>query len=348
METVSTLEYGFMIFWYIVIVASATSYAMLDGFDLGVGALHLFVRKDEERRIFLNAIGPVWDANEVWLVILVGGLFAGFPFAYATLLSSFYIPIALLVFSLIFRAIAIEFRSKTPMKWWRNGWDILFSLASLFIALGIGMALGNLVIGLPLDANHDYVGGMINTFYRPYPILVGILTVSLFMMHGAIFLVMKTEGELQKKVKEWVKSTMIFFIMAYAVTTMITLVYQPHMTEHLRERPILFVVVLANILVIANIPRLENKKQYGWAFLYSCLNIALLLSLFALGSFPEVIRSSIDPATNSITVQSAAASLKTLQVLAVIVGIGLPFVFGYGFYIYRLFSGKVELDHMSY
>ncbi len=348
MENVSALEYGFMIFWYIVVVASATCYAMLDGFDLGVGALHLFVRKDEERRIFLNAIGPVWDGNEVWLVILVGGLFAGFPFAYATLMSAFYIPIAFLVFSLIFRAIAIEFRSKTDMKWWRSGWDILFSLASLFIALGIGMALGNLVAGIPLDANHDYVGGVINTFYRPYPVLVGILTVSLFMMHGAIYLVMKTEGELQKKLKRWVRHTMIFFILTYVITTMVTLVYLPHMTEHLRERPILFLVVLANLLAIANIPRLENKQKYGWAFVYSCLNIALLLAIFALGSFPDVIRSSIDPANNSITVSSAAATLKTLQVLAVIVAVGLPFVFGYGYFVYRLFRGKVEMDHMSY
>ena len=348
MELPSPLEYGFMIFWYIVIVASATCYAMLDGFDLGVGVLHLFARKDEERRIFLNAIGPVWDANEVWLVVLIGGLFAGFPFAYATLMSAFYIPITLLIFSLIFRAIAIEFRSKMPMKWWRNSWDTLFSLGSLFIALGIGMALGNLVVGIPLDSNQEYIGGMVHTFCRPYPILVGILTISLFTMHGAIFLVMKTEGDLQQKLKEWVKHTMIFYIMAYAVTTMVTLVYLPHMTQHLRDRPMLFIVVLANILVIANIPRLENKKEYGWAFVYSCLNIALLLTLFALGSFPDVIRSSIDPATNSITVSTAAASLKTLQVLAVIVGIGLPFVFGYGYFIYRLFRGKVELDHMSY
>jgi cytochrome bd ubiquinol oxidase subunit II len=342
------MEYAFMIFWYIIIVAAAGCYAMLDGFDLGVGTLHLFVKKDEERRIFLNAIGPVWDANEVWLVVLIGGLLAGFPFAYATLMSAFYIPITFLIFSLIFRAIAIEFRSKTSKLWWRKSWDFLFSFASLFIAFGIGMSLGNLVVGLPLNEQHEYMGGLMNTFFRPYPILIGFLTISLFMMHGAIYLVMKTEGLLQDKLKEWVKPTMIFFIIAYVVTTMATLVYEQHMAEHLRQRPLLFLIVLANILVIANIPRLENQKKYGWAFVYSCLNIALLLTLFALGSFPDVIRSSIDPATNSITVQTAAASLKTLQVLAIIVAIGLPFVFAYGFYIYHIFKGKVEIDHMSY
>ncbi len=341
------LESSFIIFWYIVLVAAAAAYAMLDGFDLGVGALHLFVRKDEERRIFLNAIGPVWDGNEVWLVILIGGLFAGFPLAYATLLSSFYLPVAFFIFALIFRAVAIEFRSKEPMRWWRNAWDTLFSLASLAIALGIGTALGNLVVGVPLNADHDYVGKW-DTFIRPYPLLLGILTLSLFMMHGAIYLVMKTEGALQERLKEWVKSTMIFFIVTYGITTMVTLIYQDHMTEHLRERPYLFVIALANMLCIANIPRLENKKSYGWAFIFSCLNVVLLLTLFALGSFPDILRSSIDPDQNSITIFTAAASLKTLQVLAIIVAIGLPFVFGYGFFIYRLFRGKVQLDHMSY
>ena len=342
------MEYGFMVFWYIVIVASAVCYAMLDGFDLGVGALHLFVRKDEERRIFLNAIGPVWDGNEVWLVVLIGALFAGFPFAYATLLSSFYIPLYFLVFALIFRAIAIEFRSKTPMRWWRSMWDNLFFLASVSIALAVGMALGNLIQGIPLDENHDYAGTIFSTFYRPYPVLVGILTLSLFMLHGAIYLVMKTEGELQERIKEWIRPAMIFFIMAYAVTTMVTLIYQDHMIANIKERPFLFLVVLANMLSIANIPRLIHGKNYGWAFIFSCMNIALLLSLFAIGTFPDVIRSSINPALNSITVASAAASIKTLKVLTIIVVIGLPFVFCYGFFIYRLFRGKVEIDHMSY
>lgn len=345
---VSTWEYGFIVFWYIVMVAAAVCYAMLDGFDLGVGALHLFARKDEERRIFLNAIGPVWDGNEVWLVILVGGLFAGYPFAYATLMSAFYIPLTLFIFGLVFRAVAIEFRSKAHMKWWRSMWDFLFFLSSLTIALGVGIALGNLVEGVPLDENHNYVGHSIWTFFRPYPVLVGILTLSLFALHGAIYLVMKTEGELQESLKKWIPPAMIFFIMAYVVTTMATLIYNPHMIARIQARPYLFAIVLANILTIANIPRLEHRKSYGWAFIFSCLNICLLLTLFAIGTFPDVVRSSVSPATNSITILSASASLKTLKVLTIIVGIGLPFVFLYGFFVYRIFKGKVKLDHMSY
>jgi len=344
----SALEYGFMIFWYIIIIASVICYAMLDGFDLGVGALHLFASKDEERRIFLNAIGPVWDGNEVWFVILIGGLFAGFPLAYATLLSAFYIPLTCLIFALIFRAVAIEFRSKTPMRWWRNLWDILFFLASVAIALAVGMALGNLIQGIPLDQNHDYAGHFVLTFFRPYALLVGILTLSLFCMHGTIYLVMKTEGDLQNRIIAWVRPAMVFFIMTYAITTVCTLIYQGHMVNHIRERPFLLLIALGNMFIIADIPREIHKKRYGTAFLCSCLNIALLLVLFAIGTFPDVIRSSIQPETNSISLVAASASLKTLKVLTVIVAIGLPFVFGYGFFIYRLFRGKVKLDKMSY
>ena len=343
-----TEYYGFVVFWYIVIICCVICYAMLDGFDLGVGALHLFARKDEERRVFLNAIGPVWDGNEVWLVVLIGALFAGFPFAYSILLSSFYLPLTFLIFALIFRAIAIEFRSKTPMHWWRSMWDILFFLASVGIALAVGMSLGNLIEGIPLDENHDYVGEMFMTFLRPYPLLVGILTLALFMLHGTIYLVMKTEGELQERLIKWIQPAMIFFIMVYATTTMVTLIYQEHMVYHIRHRPGLFLLVLANMFTIANIPREISHKRYGWAFICSCFNIALLLALFAIGTFPDVIRSNIHPETNSITLVSAASSLKTLVVLTVIVAIGIPFVLGYGFFIYRLFRGKVKLDKMSY
>ncbi|MFZ0565324.1 MAG: cytochrome d ubiquinol oxidase subunit II [Chlamydiales bacterium] len=342
------VQYGFSIFWYIVIVSAVGCYAMLDGFDLGVGVLHLFSKKDEERRVFLNAIGPVWDGNEVWLVVVVGALFAGFPYAYATLFSAFYIPLTLLIFGLIFRAVAIEFRSKRPMHWWRSTWDILFSAASLVIALAVGMALGNLAEGIPLNRDHEYVGGIISTFLRPYPILVGFLTLSLFTMHGAIFLVMKTENTLQEKLKNWIPPTMIYFIIIYVTTTMITLIYQQHMAERIRQRPYLFLIALANMLVIANIPRCIHKARYGWAFISSCANIALLVALFAVGTFPNVVRSSIDPIENSLTIVNSSAYLKTLIILTVIVAIGLPLVFAYSFYVYRLFHGKVKLDHMSY
>lgn len=341
-------ESALMIFWYVIVIAAVVFYAMLDGFDLGVGALHLFARSDQERRVFLNAIGPVWDGNEVWLVVLIGGLLAGFPLAYATLMSAFYIPLTFLVFALIFRAVAIEFRSKTQMAWWRALWDGCFFVASVLIALGVGICLGNLITGIPLDKNHNYIGMIVVTFFRPYPVLVGILTLALFMMHGTIYLVMKTEGELQRRLIKWIRPSMIFFIIVYAITTMATLIYMQHMVRHIQERPYLFLVALANMLIIANIPREISRQNFGWAFVSSCLNILLLLTLFAIGTFPAIIRSSVDPLINSIWLETAVAAPNTLVILAIIALIGLPFVFGYGFLIYRIFRGKVKLDKMSY
>lgn len=341
------MEFGFMIFWYIIIIAAIAHYAMLDGFDLGVGMLHFFAKKDYDRRIFLNAIGPVWDGNEVWLVIILGALFAGFPLAYATLLSAFYIPIMIIITALIFRAVAIEFRSKRPMKWWRSMWDFFFSLGSLIIAFGVGCALGNFVQGLPIDRTFEYRGGIILTFLRPYPILVGVLTISLFLLHGNLYLVMKAEGELLEAVKRWVRPNFIFFILMYVFATMVTLIYQQHIVHRFREIPWFFIIAVANALVIANIPRLIDKGNYGWAFLNSMANIMLLMALFACGMFPELIRSSLDP-MGTITVMNASSSLKTLIVLTIIVAIGLPLVIAYMTWVYHTFRGKVELDSHSY
>src|SRR5690606_11274376 len=214
--------------WFFLIGILLVGYAILDGFDLGVGALHLLVKDDTERRVMLNSIGPVWDGNEVWLVTGGGALFAAFPHVYATVFSGFYTALMMLLFMLIFRAVAIEFRSKRPMKWWRQMWDVAFSVASIFIAFLAGVAVGNLITGIPLDAEKEFIGtfwGLIN----PYTVLVGITTVALFMMHGAIYGVMKTEGALQSKIRGWINNTIIFFIICYITTTMTTLIYYPHM-----------------------------------------------------------------------------------------------------------------------
>ena len=342
------IEFGFEMFWYIIFAVAIANYAMLDGFDLGVGMLHLFVREDKERRIFLNAIGPVWDGNEVWLIIVLGGMLAGFPLAYATLLSSFYIPVIVLITALIFRAVAIEFRSKRPMLWWRSLWDYCFALGSFLIAFGVGCALGNLVQGIPIDVAHTYRGGIVLTFLRPYPVLVGLLTIALFLLNGTLYLVMKTEGILLEKMKLWVVRVLILYIMFYVGTTMVTLIYQQHIVERFREVPYLFAIAVANMLCIAHIPRLVVKGCYGWAFLHSMANIGFLVALFACGMFPVLLRSTLDTAF-SLTILNAAASVKTLIVLAIIVAIGLPLVIIYMGWVYRIFRGKVIIDeHHSY
>lgn len=333
--------------WYLVIIAALAFYAVLDGFDLGVGSLHLFTKGDHERRIFLNAIGPVWDGNEVWLVIVGGALFAGFPEAFATIFSSFYVYTMLLVFGLIFRAVAIEFRSKHESPKWRKSWDVAFSFASLLIAFGTGLVLANLVEGIPLNGNKDFVGSFFD-FIRPYPILCGLTTVALFSMHGALYLVMKTEGDLHEQLKAWAKKCIAIFIAFYIVFTLATFYYVPYMTDRIMDHLGLIVVPVAAVLMILNIPRQLNKNNSGWAFLSSALTIVGLFALFAIGSFPTLVRSSIDPVHNSLTIANAASSELTLKVLLIIVVIGLPLVFAYGAYVYRTFRGKVKLDDHSY
>ncbi len=333
--------------FYCIVIAAMIFYAILDGFDLGVGALHLFVKKDEERRLFLNAIGPVWDGNEVWLVIVGGGLFAGFPNVYATLFSSFYDMTIFFLFALIFRAVSIEFRSKHGSPFWRTSWDVAFSIASVVIAFGVGLVLGNLVQGINLDENQNFIGNPLD-FLNPYSIFVGITTVALFTMHGAIYLTMKLEGPLHTKVRSWINPSIVIFLACYLITTHATLRYQPHMLHVMQKHPWFFCVPLAGLLSILNVPRLIHKKKDGWAFIFSSISIALLLCLFAIGTFPTLIRSSLNPETNSLTIFNSASSQLTLTVLLIIVLIGVPLILGYGTYIYRVFRGKVKLDHHSY
>jgi cytochrome bd ubiquinol oxidase subunit II len=332
--------------WFLLIGLLFTGYAMLDGFDLGVGALHLFTRPDEERRIMLNTIGPVWDGNEVWLVTGGGALFAAFPEVYATVFSGFYLAFVLLLAALIFRAVAIEFRSKQPMRWWRQMWDVGFCLGSLLSGFLIGVAMGNIAWGIPLDERHEFTG----TFWsllHPYAVLLGGTTVALFMMHGAIYAVLKTEGELHAKLRGWVNKCIIFFIICYAVTTMATLLYVPHMAARVRTNPWLFSIALANMFAIANIPREIHHGRDGRAFLSSCAAMIALMALFGLEMYPNLVLSNPDMA-NSLDIYNAASSRKTLGIMLVIALIGAPLVLAYTASIYWIFRGKVKLGGMSY
>jgi cytochrome d ubiquinol oxidase subunit II len=343
MDLVSDLQF----IWFTAFVLLTIGYAILDGFDLGVGMLHLFSKKDVERRLMLNSIGPVWDGNEVWLVTAGGALFAGFPDVYATLCSAFYLPIMMLLAALIFRAVAIEFRSKQSNAWWRWTWDILFSLASLFIALLLGIIMGNLIRGIPLDEHKEFtgtLGGLLN----PYALTVGLMTTALFLMHGSIYLMLKTEGEFHEKMRWWVNPSIIFFIMCFALTTMATLIFLPHMTETIQERPYFFLVAVVNMLAIANIPREINNGRDGWAFISSCLNIICLLGLFAIGTYPNVIRAVNNPETLSLTLYNSSSSELTLELLLLFAIIGLPLVIAYTIGVYWIFRGKVKLESTSY
>jgi cytochrome d ubiquinol oxidase subunit II len=332
--------------WFVLVGVLFTGYALLDGFDLGVGALHLFTKKDDERRIMLNAIGPVWDGNEVWLVTGGGALFAAFPAVYATVFSGFYLAFMLLLVALIFRAVAIEFRSKQPMRWWRQMWDVGFATGSVLSSFLIGVAMGNIAWGIPIDAHGEFAGTFLGLL-NPYAILLGVTTVALFTMHGALYVVMKTEGELHDKVRGWVNNCIIFFIICYAVTTMATLLYVPHMAARVRTHPWLFSVALANMLAIANIPREIHHGRDFNAFLSSCAAMIALMTLFGLEMFPHMVLSNPLP-EHSLTIYNAASSPKTLGIMLTIALIGVPIVLTYTVSIYWIFRGKVKLDKTSY
>ncbi|HYF48358.1 MAG TPA: cytochrome d ubiquinol oxidase subunit II, partial [Planctomycetota bacterium] len=213
--------------WFVMLGLLLAGYAVLDGFDLGVGILHPFSRTDHDRRLFLNSIGPIWDGNEVWLIVFGGALFAAFPDAYATAFSGFYLAFMLLLFALIFRAVSIEFRSKSHMPLWRAFWDAGFFLSSTAASFVYGLAAGNALLGVPLNGKGEYIGGLRNLL-SPYAILCGVIVVALFAMHGAIFLFLKLpEGDARALVRRLMWRSWIVFIFLYIAGTGYTLFTVP-------------------------------------------------------------------------------------------------------------------------
>jgi cytochrome d ubiquinol oxidase subunit II len=344
--TISFLGMDYPTLWFLVVGGLFSGYAILDGFDLGAGAWHLFFRKDKNRRIALNAVGPVWDGNEVWLVIGGGALFAGFPILYASMFSAMYIPFMLFLAFLIFRAVSIEFRSKENMKWWRNLWDVSYSVSSAMLAILLGVVMGNVLQGIDMGPNYEFTGHWLD-FINPYSVMVGITTLALFMMHGAIYLVMKTEGKLYEKLKGLLRNSIIFFVISYVIVTMYTLIFIPHLSDRFRNSPELFIVPILAFLSIANVPRLATKGKYLQAFIFSALTVSLLLVLVAIELYPVLVISTIDPLYN-ITIYNAASSQKALGIMLTISAIGGPLVLLYTWFVYRTFWGKVKMDETSY
>lgn len=334
------------IFWFFTMGVLLTGYAILDGFDLGVGILHPLAKSDEERRIVMNSIGPLWDGNEVWLVTFGGALFAAFPIAYAASFSGFYLAFMLLLLALIFRAVSLEFRSKREHPAWRGTWDWAFFGASLLASFLFGVAVGNALQGVPLGPEHEFVGGIVRLL-TPYPILVGVLVVATFAMHGSIYLYLKTEGALQERIHGWMWRTFGLFLVVYLLTTIFTLALVPHATQNFRDIPMAWGVVILNVLAVANVPRAIYRGKPFAGFVSSAAAIAALSFLFGMAIFPNMLVSSIDPAYN-LTIYNAASSEKTLRIMRMIAFIGMPFVLTYTGVIYWVFRGKVKLGTHSY
>jgi len=332
--------------WFVLMAALLTGYAILDGFDLGVGMLHPLARDEHERRLFVNAIGPLWDGNEVWLVTFGGALFAMFPEAYATIFSGFYVAFVLLLFALIFRAVSLEFRGKIASARWRRAWDWGFFGSSLLATVLFGVAVGNGVLGVPLDARGVYAGGFLD-LVGPYQLPTAGLTLTLFTLHGGLFLHLKTEGAVQERLGGLLWHVWGLFLVLYLLTTIFTLLAVPSASANFRHYPWAGAAVVVNVLAIAYIPRALFLRRYGRAFLASTVTIACMVFLFAMAVFPNVVPARNDPAL-SWTIYNAASSPKTLSIGLLFAGIGMPFVLAYTGIVYWTFRGKVRLDATSY
>lgn len=333
--------------WFVLVGVLLTGYAVLDGFDLGTGPLLLFTKKDHDRRILLNAIGPIWNGNEVWLVTGGGALFAAFPNVYATVFSGFYDAFMLLLFALIFRAAAIEFRSQLPGKRWRAAWDLAFAASSVTSALLIGITIGNLIRGIPLDVKHEFQGNIL-TLLNPYALLVGVTSVALMTMHGNLYLILKTEGELQEQLIRWSKRTIPAFLICFVTLNLVTIFTCPHLKAVLQDRAfILGGIVLFALLVTFNIPREVRKKNEGRAFISSCLSIITMMILFGATIYPDLV-ISVPEAANSLNIHNGASTRKSLNFMFWIAMAGAPFVMVYTVTIYYVFRGKVKLTDESY
>ncbi len=323
------------IIWFILIFVLLTGYAILDGFDLGTGIWHLFTPKKAHQDKLIKAIGPFWDGNEVWLLTGGGAIFAAFPPVYATTFSGFYLAMMLVLLGLIFRASAIEFRDKVQTEAWIKRWDIAFAVGSSLPALLFGVAVGNVVRGLPMNEIGDYTGGFFSLL-NPYSLLIGLTSLTMFAVHGAAFINVKTSGELQEKSVGWFKMSWPVYFVLHAIAVVWTLIAYAHASLALSW----FVGVLAILVVIA-VRLSHNKFKELGVFLTSCASILVNMIFVACSIFPMWV-PSIENRAVGLSIYNASSSQLTLTVMLVMALIGMPLVLGYTTYIYRTFAGKVD------
>jgi cytochrome d ubiquinol oxidase subunit II len=333
--------------WFALFAGIIAGYLILDGFDMGVGILLLpLARDDTERRTFLNSIGPVWDGNEVWLVLGGGVLFAVFPLAYASLFSGLYLAFVLVLLVMILRTVALEFRSKEPGKRWRSTWDAVFGGASLGLALLLGVAFGNVLWGLPLDANGNISIGLIGLL-TPFPLLVGMTTATMFAVQGGIYLLLKTEGAIHERVERALPRLMIAFVVLNTLVVIALVLFDPQITERYTSDiwPVIFPA--AALLALAGAWACIRRGQEFRAFVCSSAMIGLLLISGGIGLYPNLIISTIDRSDN-LTIFTAAAAQNTLEIALIIALIGMPFVLLYTTGVYYIFRGKTVVDTHGY
>jgi cytochrome d ubiquinol oxidase subunit II len=333
--------------WFILFILIVAGYLILDGFDMGVGILHLpLARTDVQRRTMLNSIGPIWDGNEVWLVLAGGVLFACFPLVYASLFSGFYLAFMLVLVTLILRAVAIEFRSKEPGRRWRSGWDVVFAASSLGLAFLLGVAFGNIVRGVPIDADGNIAVALVEML-SPFALLVGATTVAMFALHGALYLRMKLQDELLARLEGWVPRIALAFAVLNTLVVAALLVEGSQITQRYTRDiwPLVFPAGALLALIVAW--RFLRAGRDFEAFVASGAMIGLLLISAAIGMYPNLLISTTDGA-NNLTVSNAAAADNTLTVALVVAIIGMPFVLLYTAGVYYIFRGRTTVEPEGY
>jgi len=331
---------------FCVVVFLLAGYLLLDGFDFGVGALHCFAKGEEERRRMLGTIAPFWDGNEVWLVTAGGVLFAAFPKVYASVFSGFYLGFILFLFALIFRAVSIEFRGKLSAGWWRGIWDAGFCASSILAGFLIGIVFGNLVRGIPLSADGEFTGSFLSLFH-PYSVLSGVMAVSFFVMHGALYLVLRTEGELQERARRWAACGTAFFSVVFSLLVFGTVFQVFWISTLVKQQPLILLTPAVVFAVISGIFIEMKKRRDLRAFFLSCFSMLLIAGSFSAAFFPNLVISSLHSGQH-LTVYNAASSSKTLSIVLLIALIGSPAVLVYTGYVYWVFRGKVKLDSNHY
>ena len=321
--------------WFALIAVLWVGYLVLEGFDFGVGVLLPLLGRDEaERRAILRTIGPVWDGNEVWVLVAGGATFAAFPEWYATLFSGFYLALFVILLALIVRGVAIEYRNKRPDAAWRARWDWAICMGSLLPAILWGVAFGNIVRGVPLDAHHQYVGDIF-TLLNPYALLGGLTTLALFVTHGAVFLGLKTTGSVRTRANRLGGQ-------AGLVTALLAVAFLGW-TQLVRGDPgSLVVSALAAVSLVGALVANRLGRE-GWAFIGTAATIAFAVVALFVALFPDVLPSTID-AANSLTTTNASSTQYTLTIMTVVAVIFTPIVLVYQGWTYWVFRRRVTVD----
>jgi cytochrome bd ubiquinol oxidase subunit II len=334
----------FQVIWFILWSVLWAVYFMLDGFDLGAGVLSGLLTRDEgERRQIISAVGPVWNGNEVWLLTAGGATFAAFPGTYALMFSYLYSALLLILFSLIVRGVALEFREKVESASWRKRWDAALVAGSLLPALLFGVAFGNIFEGLPMDAAgyHGSLLGLLN----PYGLLTGVFFVFMFLEHGALYISVKTHGPISDRASH-LSNRLWFFLLAAAVSFLAYTYFATALYDNYFGTPILLVVPLVAVLSLLCIGIFAAKGAYLKAFYSSCMTIVMVTFTGVTGLFPDLIPSSMD-AKYSLTIFNSSSSIYTLKIMTGVALLFVPIVIAYQIWTYRVFRGKIRPEDVS-